>query len=235
MADGLYIGMSGAVARSEQLDAIADGLSNAQTPGYKAERPAFSTILARTGGAARSYVAAVATQVDGRAGPLETTGNALDITPQAGAYLAVRTPSGQISYTRSGRMTLDAQGQLSVAGGLVLGQSGEPIRVPAKETPTIGKDGVVSAEGLELDRLALFNLSGPLEHTSGSLYRARSVEPVDPAQSGVHVGALELGNYTALEAAVGMVTAQRSFESSMQVIETYKKIDDRANELGRVK
>jgi flagellar basal-body rod protein FlgF len=231
MADGIYVGMSGAVARAEQLDAIADGLANAQTPGFKASRPAFASVLADAQ-PLRSHVAAVATAVDPRAGLMQTTGNALDITPDGGAFLAVRTPSGEVAYTRDGRITLDNEGRLRVASGLVLGKSGEPITIPAQQVPAIGSDGAVTAEGQEIDRLALFQLAGPLERRGGALYAAPSVEPIEAR---VQVGTIELGNYTALEAAVGMVTAQRAFEHSMQVIETYKKIGDRSNELGRVK
>ena len=49
------------------------------------------------------------------------------------------------------------------------------------------------------------------------------------------MGTLELSNSSALDAMVGMVGAQRGFESSMQVIETYKTMHDRANDLGRVR
>ena len=45
MADGIYVSMCGAVARTEQLDAIADNLANAATPGFKASRPAFESFL----------------------------------------------------------------------------------------------------------------------------------------------------------------------------------------------
>ena len=45
MSDGIYVGMSAAVARAAQLDSLSDNLANAQTPGFKASHPAFETFL----------------------------------------------------------------------------------------------------------------------------------------------------------------------------------------------
>jgi len=230
MADGIYIGMSGAEARSEQLDAIASALANVQTPGYHAQRPAFATILSQAGGI--GYAKAVGTSVDTRAGVLQQTGNPLDVVPQNGAWLAVESPGGDISYTRDGRMSVGEDGQLHVAGGLVLGENGGPIAIPQDTTVTVSSDGLVMSNGEILDRLSTSQLQGPLQNVGGSLYTAQNVERVT---EGMQVGTLELSNSSALEAAVGMVSAQRGFESSMQVIETYKTMHDRASELGRVR
>jgi flagellar basal-body rod protein FlgF len=230
MADGIYIGMSGAEARSEQLDAISDALANVQTPGYRATRPAFATILSQAGGV--SYAKAVGAGVDTRSGVLQQTGNPLDVVPQNGAWLAVESPSGDVSYTRDGRMSVGEDGQLHVAGGLVLGENGGPIAIPKDTIATISSDGLVMSNGEILDRLSTHQLQGPLQHVAGSLYTAPDVERVT---EGMQVGTLELSNSSALDAAVGMVTAQRGFESSMQVIDTYKTMHDRASELGRVR
>ena len=70
MADGLYVSMCGAVARAEQLEAVADNLANAQTPGFKAARPAFESFMAASGAQDKHYAAAVATGFDLRPGPI---------------------------------------------------------------------------------------------------------------------------------------------------------------------
>jgi flagellar basal-body rod protein FlgF len=230
MADGIYIGMSGAQARSEQLDSISDALSNVQTPGYRAQRPAFASILSQAGGV--SYAQAIGTSVDTRQGVLQQTGNPLDVVPQNGSWLSVETPSGDVAYTRDGRMSVGEDGQLRVAGGLVLGENGGPIAIPQGASVAVSSDGVVTANGELIDRLSTSRLQGPLQSAGGTLYSAKDVEQVS---EGMQVGTLELSNSSALEAAVGMVSAQRGFESSMQVIETYKTMHDRASELGRVR
>src|SRR5512147_1572388 len=93
MADGIYVSMCGAEARTEQLDAIADNLANASTPGFKASRPAFESFLPRGAGAAsdKHYPAAVAAGFDLRSGPTQRTDNPLDVVPGEGMFLMVQT------------------------------------------------------------------------------------------------------------------------------------------------
>jgi flagellar basal-body rod protein FlgF len=55
------------------------------------------------------------------------------------------------------------------------------------------------------------------------------------AEGGVKSGELELGNASALEATIALVTAQRSYDSSMQAIQTYRQLDAKASELGRTR
>jgi flagellar basal-body rod protein FlgF len=74
MADGIYVSMCGAVARSEQLESVADNLANLQTRGFKASRPAFEAFLPAGGRYDKSYVATAATVVDLRSGPTTITG-----------------------------------------------------------------------------------------------------------------------------------------------------------------
>jgi flagellar basal-body rod protein FlgF len=52
---------------------------------------------------------------------------------------------------------------------------------------------------------------------------------------GVRIGELELGNVNALQASVDMISAQRNYENSLQAIQTYRRLDERANEIGRVR
>ena len=42
-----------------------------------------------------------------------------------------------------------------------------------------------------------------------------------------------MGNSTPLEATVQMIGAQRQFETAMQAIQTYRRLDDRAIEVGK--
>ena len=45
MDSGYYAAMTGLVARTQALDAAAANLANAQTPGYRAEREFFRSVL----------------------------------------------------------------------------------------------------------------------------------------------------------------------------------------------
>jgi len=248
MADGIYVSMCGAAARSEQLESVADNLANVQTRGFKAARPAFESFLPLGGKYDKSYPAAVATSLDLRPGPSTTTGNPLDVVPEDGAFLAVQTPGGDVAYTRDGRMSLDAERRLVVSGNPVLGKNGQPIVVPADAAAEVDPQGRVRAvlqstseranrpEGVELGELATFQLSGTVDRLGPAL--------LQPGQGGVatqvedtrvRVGEVELANASPLEAMVQMIGAQRSFEASMQAIQIYRSLDQSATAVGRVK
>lgn len=235
MADGIYIAMTGAVARADQLDSIADNLANAQTPGFKASRPAFETFLPPQATGEKAYVAAVQTRIDLNHGPSQGTGNPLDVIPEGDAFLAVAGPDRQPLFTRAGRLTVDADRVLRAAGHPVLGVSGRSIVVPPEVKPEIGADGAVTAGGVELDRLATFRLQGPVTRIGPALLAPGEGGAAVPADGRVRIGELEMGNAGPLEATVQMIGAQRSFDAAMQAIQTYRRLDEKASEVGRVR
>jgi flagellar basal-body rod protein FlgF len=235
MADGIYVSMCGAVARAEQLEAIADNLANAQTPGFKSARPAFESFMAAGDAQDKHYPAAVATGLDLRPGPTSRTGNPLDVVPEGGAFLTVRTPSGAIAYTRDGRLTLDAAGRLVSDGRPVLGRDGRPVDVPPDLAPRVDEHGVVHAGDHAIAELALVRLEGPVDRVGPSLLAPGEGGRAVPVEAGVRSGELELGNASALEAAIQLVSAQRAYDASMQAIQTYRQIDQRAVEVARLK
>src|SRR5512133_3149805 len=231
MADGIYVTMCGAAARTAQLDAIADNLANAQTPGFKASRPSFETFLPAGGATDKSYPAAVSAGFDLRPGPTARTDNPLDVVAEDGAFLAVRLPGGAIGYTRDGRLTLDSERQLVQGGRPVLDRSGSPIRLPPGATPQIGEDGTVRAGEVAVGEIALFRLTGPMDRAGHSTLLPGQGGRAEPVQARVHSGEVELGNSGPLEGMVQLISAQRNFDASMQALQTYRSMDGRANEL----
>jgi flagellar basal-body rod protein FlgF len=235
MADGIYVSMCGAAARAAQLDSIADNLANAQTPGFKASRPAFESFLPTSGAQDKAYPAAVATALDLREGPTTNTGNPLDVLPEDGAFLAVGNPAGGIAYTRDGRLTLDSERRLVSGGRLVLSTAATPFVVPPDLLPSIDENGIVRAGDYELGELARVRLEGPVDRIGPSLVAPGPGGSSAPVEARVRLGQVELGNAGGLEAAIQMVSAQRSFDTSMTAIQTYRQLDSRAADLGRVR
>ena len=234
MADGIYVGMAAAAARAEQLDSIADNLANTETPGFKASHPAFQSFLPRGASAQSDKIATavVGTGADPSAGTLVTTGNPLDLVPQEDAFFMVQTSTGP-AYTRNGKLVVSPDGLLTSGGRMLMGTSGNPIQIPVGSTALINDRGSVMVGNVEIDRLALFKIQGGLAHVGPSLYGAVPAGVIAPADLGVSVGQLEMGNSTPLEATVHMIGAQRQFETAMQAIQTYKRLDDRAIEVGK--
>ncbi|BDG08004.1 flagellar hook-basal body complex protein [Anaeromyxobacter paludicola] len=235
MSDGLYVSMCGATARSDQLDAIADNLANAQTPGFRPSRPAFESFLPAGGAPDKVYAAAVGTGVSLKPGPAVRTGNPLDVYPEDGAFLAVRGADGATAYTRDGRMTLDAERRLTAGGRLVLSTRGEPITVPPERTATVDRDGVVRAGDLELGEVARVQLQGPADRLGPSVVVPAPGGTASPVSAPLRGGEVELGTGSALEGMVELISAQRQFDSSMQALQTYRQLDQRSTDVGRVR
>lgn len=236
MADGIYVSMNGAAARLAQLDAISDNLANAQTPGFKAERPSFEAFLASAGGAQpdKVYPAAVSTRIDLSPGAAVHTGEPLDVLPEHNGFLAVKTPKG-LAFTRDGHLQVDADGSLRSGAHPVADRGGEPIIAPAGSVVRIEQNGGVFANNVRIAELGVFQLSGPVDRISPSVVVPQSASGVTPLDAAVRVGEIETGNSSPLEAVVQLVSAQRNFEASLQALQTSKQLDSRASEVGRVR
>ena len=227
--------MSAAVARAAQLDSIADNLANAETPGFKATRPSFRAFLP-PGPTDKVLAGAVSTGVDMRPGPTSTTDNPLDVLPEGDAYLGVRLSSGQLAYTRNGHLERGPNGELLAAGLPVLGLSGDAVSVPPGADPRIESNGNVVVGNTVVDTLALFQAQGPMDKIAPALLQPAAGSTMSPAaDSSVRVGELEMGNVSALDSTVQMINAQRQFDMAMQAIRTYRRMDDRATQVGLVK
>lgn len=127
-----YVALSAQVALQKQLETVANNVANANTAGFKADRPFFQSYLAplKGPGGGVSFVQDAATYIDRASGPIEITGNPLDIALDGDGYLAVSGPQGT-EYTRDGHMRVGADGTLTDSEGRsILGSDGSPIQMP---------------------------------------------------------------------------------------------------------
>jgi len=237
MSNGMYVSMNGAAARLEQLDSLSDNLANVETPGFKASRPAFEAFLANGSGpdAQQVHPAAVATAFDLRPGAVVKTNEPLDLLPeQSNGFFQVKTQDG-VAYTRDGRMHVEPDGTLTAAGHPVLDRDGNTIVAPPDLKVTVQANGMVYAGDLRLAELSVHQLDGRIDRVGPGLLRPNGNGTAVQISSGVRVGEVETSNASALETAVQLISAQRSFESSMQAVQTYKQMDDTAIQVGRIR
>ena len=236
MADGIYVSMNGASARMAQLESISDNLANAQTPGFKATRPSFEAFLAMGAGknASKVYPAAVSTQVDLSTGAVVQTGNPLDVVPTGKSFLAVQTSTG-LALTRNGHLQIEQNGGMTAAGRPVIGRDGQPIMTPLGARVRLDASGAVYANDSKIAELALYEATGPVDRIGPSLLAPHDQKSLVPSTDTLRLGEIETGNASPLEAAVQLVSAQRHFETSMQALQTYRRMDERAAEVGRVR
>jgi flagellar basal-body rod protein FlgF len=141
----LYTTMAGLQDITAQIQATAANLANSQTAGYAAVQAA--AVAAPYIGANAPAGADVVAQTPGpdtSAGPLEHTGDPLDVAVHGDAWLEVQTANGN-ALTRDGSLVINNAGILSdSAGDPVLGTGGSPISVPDLASVAIGADGTIS-------------------------------------------------------------------------------------------
>jgi flagellar basal-body rod protein FlgF len=90
-------------------------------------------------------------------------------------------------------------------------------------------------DGTSIDTIGLFNVQGPMDRNGASMFSPNAATTVEAVEGKLQVGTLEMGNVPALESTIAMIGAQRHFETAMQAIQTYKKLDDSAIQVGKIR
>lgn len=238
MDKALYIAMTGARATLQAQGTVSHNLANADTAGFKAALANTEAFPVRGSGHASRIAALHVDQgFDARAGALQVTGNALDVSLQADRWLAVQAPDGGEAYTRAGNLSLTPNGQLVTAGGHpLLDQEGNPMALPPHQALDIGHDGTVSIVplGEGADTLAVMGRLKVVQARPEQLSRGldglmRNTAPQQPLLQApgqvMTTGALEQSNVDPAGALVQMIQLQRQFEMQVKVI---KRGDDNA-------
>src|SRR5713226_5631331 len=103
MENALLIGLSRQTVLRRELDIVANNIANLNTTAFKADGAVFSEYLQTDARADQfigpdrrvSFVQDRMTWHDLSQGPLQQTGNSLDVAIDGDAYLVVQTPRGE--------------------------------------------------------------------------------------------------------------------------------------------
>jgi flagellar basal-body rod protein FlgF len=243
----IYTAMSGAAQALEQQSVTANNLANASTTGFRAQLSAFRQVPmnfengASGDATTRTFVLSSTPTADYTPGPIQQTGNPLDVAIQGKGWLAVQAADGTEAYTRAGNLHVDANGQIVNANNLpVLGNSG-PMSVPTGADVTIGSDGTVTAltpgdpptSIATIDQLKLVNPDpATLTRSDDGLFRTADGQPADADPTVVVAPAsLEGSNVNAVSAMVDMITNARQFQMQTKLMSTADQNDQSANKL----
>ncbi|MEN9868602.1 MAG: hypothetical protein RL748_4192 [Pseudomonadota bacterium] len=130
MFESIYIGTSGLVGFSKSLRVISNNLANVNTPGFRGSQLQFADFFYQSGGShAQNYASGggngsaqygaglntLGTQIDFRAGSLQTTNNPTDLAINGDGFFILRD-GDQHYFTRSGQFVADSEGFLVAAG-----------------------------------------------------------------------------------------------------------------------
>jgi len=220
MDSGYYAAMTGLVARTQALDTAAGNLANAQTPGYRAEREFFRSVLlgpdaldSQLGHTVNNFGLLGGDRLDMGQGALTTTGNPLDLAVEGEGFFEVQTPNG-LRFTRDGGFHRSPSGQLvTQAGGAVLSAAGKPIQLPPGDV-TVGSDGVVATVGV-----FTFAAGVQLTPEGANRYVAPQGAVAELSKKAtVHQGAIESANQDVIQGSLDLIVMQRQAEMMQKAL-----------------
>jgi flagellar basal-body rod protein FlgF len=228
MENAGLVGLSRQIALQRELDVVANNIANLNTTGFKADNVVFQEHLMPVARANQfrgndrlvSFVQDRASWLDLSQGPLEQTGNPLDIAVSGNAFLTVQTPRGE-RYTRNGALQINSTGQLVTSEGLqVVGQSGPIVFQPNDRNISIGIDGTISVregqstEDAQRGKLKLASFAQPqlLQKDGASTFMApNGVAPQVAENARINQGVIEKSNVKSVMEMTRMVEVTRTY------------------------
>jgi flagellar basal-body rod protein FlgF/flagellar basal-body rod protein FlgG len=230
MDSGYYAAMTGLVARTQALDTAAANLANAQTPGFRAEREFFRSVLmgpdamdSQLGQTVNNYGLLGGDRLSMAQGALVETGNPLDLAIEGQGFFMVQTPNGP-RYTRDGSFHRAPNGQLvTQAGEPVLSATGQLIVIPPGEV-AVGSDGAVSVAGGVVARVGLFDFPAgtELKPEGANRYIApQGVTAQAATAASIHQGAIEAANQDVVQGTLDLVMMQRQAEMMQRALTVF--------------
>ena len=220
-----------------EMQVVANNIANISTNGFRREGVVFAEYVADLEyGPSLSMAHATGRIVDlGQAG-LSQTGGTFDFAIQGDGFFLIDTPQGQ-QLTRAGSFTPSAEGELMTPDGFrLLDQGGAPVFVPPDAgMVAMGSDGTLSANGVPLGKIGLWQPTDPtqLQRQSGTMFASPS--GVEPADGGtVMQGYLEDSNVDAVSEIARMITVQRAYELGQTFLDREDaRVRDVVQTLGR--
>ena len=229
MDNALLIGLSRQTTLRRELDIVANNIANLNTTAFKADGAVFSEYL-QTGASADqfaapdqrlSFVQDRMTWHDMSQGPIQQTGNPLDVAIDGDGMLVVQTERGE-RYTRNGALQINGRGELvTSAGDRIVGDSGPIILQPTDRDIVITKDGTIKVrEGVSLNsdstrgklRLVTFPNPQQLQKDGGSTFKAPDgVQPQPATNAQVVQSAIEKSNVKSVIEMTRMIEISRAY------------------------
>lgn len=181
------------------------------------------------------------------AGPLESTGDPMDIAISDRGFFVVRPAGGEPALSRRGDLRLGAGGALlDGAGAQMLTAGLEPIVLPPFRELVIDDLGQISIAPVDGPAGVLVPVAVlatvdpaddlPLQKSADGHIRTTDGTPLPPADQRARVlqGMREGSNVNATQELIASIELQRTFELNLRMIQTAQQIDEAGSSLLRV-
>jgi flagellar basal-body rod protein FlgG len=245
----LTIAATGMAAQEQNLEVIANNISNINTTGFKRARAEFTDLIYQSerlmGVASRGRDATVpggaqiglgvrtaAIRTVQIQGALTNTGNTLDLALTGRGWFQITTPTGTTVYTRDGSFNTNANGQLVTNDGYSVSPA---VTIPQNATNvTVSQSGVVSvtipgqSQAQNIGQLTIANFinEAGLMPLGGNLYQQTAASgaptvgvPGEQAFGSIQQGYVEASNVDPVMEITNLISAQRAYEMNSKVIQ----------------
>ncbi|MGB6228877.1 MAG: flagellar hook-basal body complex protein [Litorimonas sp.] len=227
MDNAIYTMITRQSGLTRELSSIANNVANMSTTGFKGEHGVFSEYVRQleTGrghpqaGGSLSMGRLGGHATDFSDGGLASTGAPLDLAITGEGFFQVQTPQGT-RLTRAGHFMLDADRILvDPMGNAVTDTGGGEIAVPQDATDIrVGRDGTISADGIEYGRVGVFTADPQtLERDGDNLWRAPVTTLVD--EPTISSGFLEQSNVNPVLEMSRMIEVQRFYDAGQSLMD----------------
>jgi len=213
------------LTQQNRFNTISNNLANSNTNAFKKDSISFNQTLSMEN----------ISITDFSPGPLQYTGNRLDVALGGQGFYKVQTPRG-IEYTRDGAFSLNGDRLLVTKNGdSVLGKNG-PIKI-AEGNVSIGSDGIVTAGNQTADTLVVVNFKTPrlLKKGGESYYRYQgdAQDVFTPENISIQQGYIEGSNVNPTEEMIKMIEIMRVFEATQKAMQSVGEATDKMiNDVG---
>jgi len=257
---GFNIAASGVLTSLHRQDVAANNLANIETVGFK---PDFSVTLPRQAARAEdgvwnlpsnalleklgAGVLLAPTRTSFGQGPIERTGNQLDVAIKGNGFLVVQGEGGkggqadQPRLTRDGRLGINSSGQLVtvIDRKPVLDEADRPIVLRPDLPVKIDSEGTITQGLQEVARLKFIDVPDKLrlkkEGTSLFSADAGVLAAATPADGEIVQKAVERSAVDPIMAMMGVQDAANATAAGMRVMQIHDELTGRAiASLGRV-
>lgn len=232
MLRGIVSGITAMRAQVTNQEVIANNLANADTAAFNKDKTVFSSFndvftmmfrgTAHPQGLGSMSSGSVVQDIKTirTVGPIENTGEAMDVALPGGLYFSVQTASGT-RYTRRGDFEMDADGYLTLGGYRVLGEGG-PIQIGEYRTRAVREDGAFIGDGEVVDIIRTFRFDDEslLEKEGTSLFDPRGAQPELVEAPILLTRALEKSSVDPVSEMISLIYAMRAYEAAQKAIQS---------------
>ena len=248
MVKALYSAASGMLGQQMRQEAVANNIANVSTTGYKKAVPtqrgfyqiylgALAMVELQRGDVPGGGTLLDATASDFSQGPIEHTGERLDVALDGPGFFVVEGPAGTNLYTRNGHFTRNENGELVTENGYRVQGEGGAITASGADV-MLTDDGRVLVDGTESGVLQVvtFDNTRKLVRVGDTMFAASPDVVPSIAETATMVpGALEASNTSIAREMLEMLTTLRNFEANQHIVRAVDSTLDRTiNEVGRV-